>query len=518
MQTSEVVYIPEEHYNIIRLVSEGVRDVEQIAERLGRDVSALMRVLAELEVKSLVRTVRETVRYVELTDEGRAYAEVSLPELKLLHYVRDVHGDVNEISLQDYLKTCREILSEKMCNIVLSNLVRMGLVSVSEGVIKFTKGLEQAIQIIEERQRVLVRIHTQGRVEASQLPSDILQELHKRKLIKFRDRVRIRVELTEHALKLLQEGKLRPAKVVSALTPDMIRSGAWREVVLKEFDLRIEVPEAPVAVPHFMREFLKIVREIFIELGFEEVHGPIVEMEFWNFDALFQAQDHPAREIHDTFFLKLDLKGEVDPQVAERVAKTHEDGWVTGSLGWRYKWSLEKALRLILRTQTTAVTIRTLHERGEGEYRVFTIGKVFRPETLDPKHSMEFYQADGIVVGKSVNFKHLLGILETFARKLGLSKVMFKPAYFPFTCPSAEGYVWHEKLGWVEFVGCGVFRPEVTIPAGVKNCKVLAFGMGLDRLAMTLLEIDDIRELHTPDIEKLKDYYARLVKKLRLVK
>jgi phenylalanyl-tRNA synthetase alpha chain len=267
-----------------------------------------------------------------------------------------------------------------------------------------------------------------------------------------------------------------------------------------------------------MREFLKIVREIFIELGFEEVHGPIVEMEFWNFDALFQAQDHPAREIHDTFFLKLDLKGEVDPQVAERVAKTHEDGWVTGSLGWRYKWSLEKALRLILRTQTTAVTIRTLHERGEGEYRVFTIGKVFRPETLDPKHSMEFYQADGIVVGKSVNFKHLLGILETFARKLGLSKVMFKPAYFPFTCPSAEGYVWHEKLGWVEFVGCGVFRPEVTIPAGVKNCKVLAFGMGLDRLAMTLLEIDDIRELHTPDIEKLKDYYARLVKKLRLVK
>ncbi len=515
MQTGEVIYIPEEHYSILKLASEGVVDVEAIAQRLGRDVSALMRILAELEVKSLVRTVRETIRYVELTDEGRAYAEVSLPELKLLHHLRDLYGNLREISIPDYLRACREILSEKMCNIVLSNLVKMGLITVSEGVIKFNTDLEHAISVIEERQKVLVKIHTQGRVDISALPQDIVQELHRRKLVRFRDRVRIRVELTEYAAKLLAEGRVRPARVVTALTPEMIRSGAWREVILKEFDLKIEVPEAEISVPHFMREFLKIVREIFTEMGFEEVHGNIVEMEFWNFDALFQAQDHPAREIHDTFFLKLDIKGRVDPEVAERVARTHENGWITGSLGWRYKWSLDRALRLILRTQTTAVTIRSLYERGEGEYRIFTIGKVFRPETLDPKHSMEFYQADGIVVGRNVNFKHLLGILETFAKKLGLGKVMFKPAYFPFTCPSAEGYVWHEKLGWIEFVGCGVFRPEVTIPAGIRNCKVLAFGMGLDRLAMVLLEIDDIRELHTWDINKLREYYAKLVKKVK---
>ncbi len=518
--SADTLYVPEEHYRIIELVSKGVSCVDDIAERLGKEVSALMRILGELEARGLIRTLREVRKYVELTDEGKTYAEVGLPELKVVTHLQDSIDDRREISVHEYLNLCREVLSERMCNIVLSNLIRMGLIKVESGVVKLLKPIKDIVQEIEQRQQILNLINLKGRVSIDELNRrELVEELHRRKLLRYRERVYLKVELTEHCLKLLTEGKLRPAKLITVLTHDMLRRGTWRNIILKEFDLSIELPEARAAVPHFMREFLKIVREILVELGFEEATGPIVEIEFWNFDALFQAQDHPAREIHDTFFLKDPQRGPEPPrEVYEKVARVHEDGWITGSRGWGYKWRLERALRLILRTQTTAVTIRALYQRGEGEYRVFTIGRVFRPETLDPKHSMEFHQADGIVVGRSARFKNLLGLLETFARKLGLEKVMFKPAYFPFTCPSAEGYVWHERLGWVEFVGCGVFRPEVTVPAGVRDCKVLAFGMGLDRLAMTILEIDDIRELYTRDIDRLREHYTKLARKLHVFK
>ncbi len=512
----ELLILPEEYYRIIKCVEQGITSIEEISKTIGKDVSSLMRIIAELEYRGLIRSYRTTIKYVELTDEGLNYSEVGLPEFRLLQYLKDKFGNLREISLEDVLSSCREIFSEKMCSIILSNLVRSNICKIVERKVILNDCIDKALEIVKKKQEILKSIRERGFIEASKLPNDILQELQKRKLVRIRERVRINLELTDQCREMLSQGKIIPVKVVTSLTSDMLRSGEWSRVILKEFDLSIEVPERICAFPHFMREFLNIVRDIFIELGFEEVHGPICEIEFWNFDALFQAQDHPAREVHDTFFVKYPEFGEKPPgEYIERVCKVHRDGWITGSKGWRYDWKIERALRLILRTQTTAVTVRTLYERGDGEYRVFTIGKVFRPETLDPKHAMEFYQADGIVVGKDVKFKHLLGILETFIKKLGLEKVMFKPAYFPFTCPSAEGYVWHEKLGWVEFVGCGVFRPEVIIPAGLKNCKVLAFGMGLDRLAMALLEIDDIRDIHSKNLDKLKECYTKYMRNMR---
>jgi phenylalanyl-tRNA synthetase alpha chain len=203
------------------------------------------------------------------------------------------------------------------------------------------------------------------------------------------------------------------------------------------------------------------------------------------------------------------MEVKVDPELMERVGRTHRDGWVTGSRGWGYEWDPVRASRLILRTQTTSVSVRALYARGDGEYRVFTVDRVFRPEVLDPKHSMEFHQADGIVVGPSLGFKHLLGILESLAKKLGLEKVMFKPAYFPFTSPSAEGYAYHRELGWVEFVGSGVLRPEVIIPLGLRRSRVLAFGMGLDRIGMILMGISDIRELFTADLVRIREYWSK---------
>ncbi|RLI99201.1 MAG: phenylalanyl--tRNA ligase subunit alpha, partial [Candidatus Aenigmatarchaeota archaeon] len=184
---------------------------------------------------------------------------------------------------------------------------------------------------------------------------------------------------------------------------------------------------------------------------------------------------------------------------------THENGWITGSKGWGGTWDPRRALRLILRTQTTAVSARSLYARGDGEYMLFSLDRVFRPENLDPKHSMEFYQLEGIIVGEKVTFRHLIGFFNEMARRLGLGKVMIKPAYFPFTEPSVEGFIKHPKLGWIEVFPGGMFRPELLLPLGIKKSNVAAWGIGVDRIAMTVLGIDDIRLLFTQDLDFIRN-------------
>ena len=511
---NEVIKLPEEQYKIIQIIRSGVNNVNDIAKILNQEPSSLMRILIEMEAKGLIRTYRDYIQFLELTNEGLKYCEKKLPELKVI----EVFKRIQDIKVTEIVNRGKEFgieITDNDVKISIANMVKHGFIKIINGIIKIQKNIDEIERYFNTCFEILKKIGKEYQT-FNDIPNElknIIQDLVKRKLIRIRERVVMKVELTDKIQELLNKGLIVPVKVVTTLTTDLIKSGNWRFVELKKFDLSIELPRANYVVPHFMNEFINYLKEVFIELGFEEVKGPPVELEFWNFDVLFQAQDHPAREIHDTFYLKYPNRGFIsDEELVKRVKAVHENGWTTGSTGWCYEWNFDKALNLILRTQTTSVTARELYRRKDGEYRVFTIDKVFRPETLDPKHSMEFYQADGIIVGKNVHFRHLLGILETIAKKLGIEKVMFKPAYFPFTCPSAEGYIWHDKLGWIEFVGCGIFRPEVVQPLGVKECKVLAFGIGVDRLAMTVLEIDDIRDLYTTDIEKLKEYYRRFVK------
>ncbi|MEM2500102.1 MAG: phenylalanine--tRNA ligase subunit alpha, partial [Sulfolobales archaeon] len=133
-----------------------------------------------------------------------------------------------------------------------------------------------------------------------------------------------------------------------------------------------------------------------------------------------------------------------------------------------------------------------------------TIDRVFRPDTPDPTHLMEFHQLDGIIVGARVSFKDLLQFFREFARGLGLGEVRFKPAYFPFTEPSVEGYVKHLKLGWIEVLPGGMFRRQVLEPLGLRGYNVAAWGIGVDRVAMILLGISDIRDLYTDDVREIE--------------
>ena len=235
--------------------------------------------------------------------------------------------------------------------------------------------------------------------------------------------------------------------------------------------------------------------------------GPIVETMFFNCDALYMPQDHPAREVHDIYLVKSPEYGESGPfaNYLDNVKKTHENGWKTGSTGWRSPYSKSEASRLILRSHGTAESARTLVSKElqiPGKY--FSIARCFRPDKVDRTHLTEFNQVEGIVVGEGLSLGDLLGVLERFAIDIaGADKVKFNPDYFPFTEPSVELQAYKEGVGWFEFGGSGIFRPELTIPLGIQ-VPVIAWGLGIERLFMMKAGIDDMRTLFSQDINWLR--------------
>lgn len=290
------------------------------------------------------------------------------------------------------------------------------------------------------------------------------------------------------------------------LTPEILSSGSWRGRTLRPLDVQAEAPRFYPGRRHPVREFIREVKEAYISMGFTELQGESVQPAFWNFDALFIPQDHPGREMQDTFYLAglsdMNLRRS---GVVARVASTHEDGWNTGSKGWGYTWRVEEARRLVLRTHNTVLTIRALSESHERERRVFAVSKVYRNENLDYKHLVEFHQMDGIIVGEGLNVRHLMGFLEQFYRKLGMRSVKFWPTFFPYTEPSLEVVGYSEAAkDWIELSGSGVFRPEVTNPMGVK-VPVLAWGPGIERLMLFRYGLDDMRALYETDLGWLRN-------------
>ena len=224
------------------------------------------------------------------------------------------------------------------------------------------------------------------------------------------------------------------------------------------------------------------------------MEGKMVTTGFWNFDSLFTAQDHPARELHDTFFIAK-TASLPDKKILEKVKSAHE-GTLKGSKGLGSSWDDEETKKVLLRTHTTCLSSQTLSKLNLKDLpaKYFALGKCFRNDTVDWSHGFEFNQTEGIVVDENANFSHLLGYLKEFAKKMGYEKVRFRPHYFPYTEPSLEGDVWNEEKGeWMEVFAAGIFRPEVTEPLLGKPVRVLAWGPGFDRMMMLLYGIKDLR-------------------------
>ena len=292
--------------------------------------------------------------------------------------------------------------------------------------------------------------------------------------------------------------------LIGELTPEMIQSGVWKDKAFQRYGLDTNVEPTDHATLHPLTHFTEEIRSIFLQMGFTEIEGDYVESAFWNMDALFIPQDHPARELQDTFYLSEPASFVInDEETMDRVKAIHEDGGETESVGWGGDWSREVAQQALLRTHTTVGTIRYLSEHSEPPIRVFSVGRVFRREALDATHLPEFTQVEGIIVEPEANFGMLIGVLKEFYRRMGFPDVRVRPAYFPYTEPSMEVEV---KFGdsWLELGGSGIFRPEVTAPFGI-DCPVLAWGLGLERLAMLRLGIKDIRMLYQSDLQWLKE-------------
>lgn len=416
-----------------------------------------------------------------LTEEGLEYLNNGLPEKNLADLLSN-----GPVSFEDARNKIKNF------NIALQWLKKARLIDISKGEIRLTKN-----EKFESHEQIaLEKIHRGGQV--TQDAEEIL--LH-RNLIK---KISHEVENLEKSV----EGK-----EIEHLTPEMIKTGAWKRAkgFLPYSDSRIRgwtpVVRRFQGKLHPYRQILNELRDKLVGMGFIEARGPYVESEFWNFDALFVPQEHPARSgLHDSFVVKTSSQSKIeDRDMWDRVKATHEFGWTTGSSGWG-SWSASLARRLILRSQNTATSARTLAslEAGSLPHKMFSIDRVFRHDVIDSRHLIDFDQLDCIVVGEGLNFRHLLGYLNMIGKAIGARSLRFKPSYFPFTEPSAEIYAEIEGHGWVEIGGAGILRPEVTVPLGIE-VPVLAWAFGIGRLAMIKLGITDIRQLYSEDVSWLRE-------------
>jgi len=289
-----------------------------------------------------------------------------------------------------------------------------------------------------------------------------------------------------------------------ALTPEMLKTGSWQTVQFRRYNIDVPPTRVPLGRGNPYCSFLARLKDKLASLGFEEFDGPLVETEFWNGDALFMPQFHSARDIHDVYYIKDPTHAKsIDQPWLDQVAATHENGWKTGSRGWGYRFDRDFTRRLILRSQGTVLSAKTL-TRAKVPGKYFGVVRCFRYDRVDATHLADFYQTEGIVLGEEVNLRTLLGLLKMFAEEVAMAKeVKYVPGFFPFTEPSVEVHIRHPSLGWFELGGSGIFRPEVTEPLGI-NVPVLAWGLGIDRMALTSMGLHDIRELFTNSIEDVR--------------
>lgn len=477
-------------------------NIEKIKEKTGLEEVKIIRSLQFLENKGIIKLKIDSKKIVDLDENGVVYLKNGLPERRLLNLL----AEKPEIPFKEAEEKSK--LSENEFKVALGTLKSKAFIEIKDGKLLLKASLDEIAKKNLEELFIEVLPLEQSKLSPEQLFA--LENLKLRKnIIEIKDKKEISFEPTEIGKDLVKEDLSKLKDLIETLTPEMILKESWKGKKFRKYDIKSKVPEIFGGKRHFVNQAIDYARKTWTELGFKEMSSSLVQTGFWNFDALFTAQDHPVREIHDTFYIK-DIKGKLpDKKIVERVKKAHETG-VSGSKGWQYKWKEDEAKKVILRTHTTSLSAHTLAKLNENKLKdlpakFFAVGKCFRNETVDWSHGFEFNQTEGIVVGEGVTFRQLLGYLKEFARKMGYEKVKFQPSYFPYTEPSVEGYVWNEeKKKWMEVLAAGIFRPEVTQPLLGKPIPVLAWGPGFDRMMMGLYQIADLRELYKNDLSQLR--------------
>lgn len=483
---------------VLPALSDRLLSVKKLSELSGADETTVLRALEFLKNKGLAEAETKEKKIVDLGINGILYLKKGLPERRLLNEL----SEKKSISLSELSKID---LSENEAKIAVGVLRKKAMINIANGKVLLTAKKEEITKKTFEENFLEKLPRSADELEPEE--KFALKNLSERKdIVLTESKKDVSAKLTEKGKKIskmnLDNG------LIEQLTGKMIASEAWKGKKFRRFDVVSQVPRLNGGKRYFVNQATDYAKSIWLEMGFKEMTGNMAVTSFWNFDALFTAQDHPVREMQDTFFIK-SVKGKLpDKKLIEAVKDSHE-GRVEGSRGWQYKWDEEISKRVLLRTHTTCLSSQTLKKIAENKEfpaKYFALGKCFRNETVDWNHGFEFNQTEGIVIDENANFKQLLGYLKEFFRKMGYEKIRIRPSYFPYTEPSLEIDAFHPKLKkWIELGGAGMFRPEVTIPFFGRHVPVLAWGPGFDRIIREYFGIIDLREMYKNDISKLRE-------------
>jgi phenylalanyl-tRNA synthetase alpha chain len=463
-----------------------------------------------LLAKSLLTVESERVTpVVSLTKIGELYFEKYSPIERVLSAARDAATTGKRLTIQD-IRT-REGLEPVDVSGAVGCLKKEGAVLIIQGGCIESTGrpsptAEAIRSLLQQLHGAPRELHAFPAAHQQVIQDHAVKRGNAREPFRIDERVTRSFKLSPSGLEAAQQlSRQETAEEISQLSPELLKDGSWRTKRFRKYTISLRAPRIAPGKRHPYREFLDAVKTKLVSMGFQEMRGSLVETEFWNMDALFMPQFHPARDIHDVYFVKEPKRARsIAEPFLSRVGQTHETGGDTGSAGWGYRFDVERARRLVLRSQGTAVSAHTLASGPSVPGKYFSIARCFRYDQVDATHATDFFQVEGIVLGEDINFRTLLGLLNLFAREVAQAReVKFLPAYFPFTEPSVEMHVRHPRLGWMELGGAGLFRQEVTLPLGVK-VPVIAWGLGLDRMAMVALGIHDIRELFTDNLELIR--------------
>jgi phenylalanyl-tRNA synthetase alpha chain len=479
------------------------RPIGEVATAADLKPEAATRAAFALEEAGLVDVTEEVTESVSLTDEGRRYATEGLPEVRLYRAALSAGADVDPVPLGGLLDDAG--LDGDAVDISLANFARKGYGSVERGQVTADPGADPET----DPEREAIEALAGGEDPAAD--ETTIDQLDRRGLIERAERTTRFVRVSDAGVTALMEG-VEAAETVDELTPELLTSGEWETVDFSEYNVEADAESVRGGKEHILRQTANRVKDVLVGMGFEEMEGPHADAQFWINDCLFMPQDHPARTHWDQFALERPSEiRDLPDDLVERVRSAHRKGVGPDGDGYHSPWTEETARRLDLRGHTTSLSMRYLsgHQVGELEppQRFFSVEKVYRNDTLDPTHLLEFFQIEGWVMAESLSVRDLFGTFTEFYEQFGITDLEFKPHYNPYTEPSFELFGTHPETGELVEVGnSGIFRDEVCRPLGVE-ADVMAWGLSLERLLMLMYGFEDIRDVHGTlcDLQLLRD-------------
>ncbi|MFC7081891.1 phenylalanine--tRNA ligase subunit alpha [Halorussus caseinilyticus] len=495
--------LPESQVAVLQAASANdARSIERLADETDQKPETVTGAAFELESAGLVAVEESTDETVELTDEGREYVEDALPEVRLYETALEAGADEEPAQMGRVIG--QSGLEGPQVDIALSNYARKGYGTIESGEITADPDADPES---DAEASALAALDGGEPVE----DESVLDQLESRGLVSIAESTVRSVTLTDEGVTALMEG-VETAETVGQLTPEMLTSGQWRDVEFAEYNVEADAEEVTGGKTHILRQTANRVKDTLVGMGFEEMEGPHADADFWINDALFMPQDHPARTHWDRFALSNPTEiGDLPEDLVERVENAHHEGVGEDGEGYHSPWSEDFARAIALRGHTTSLSMRYLsgHEIGDLEppQRFFSVEKVYRNDTLDPTHLLEFFQIEGWVMAEDLSVRDLMGTFEEFYEQFGITDLRYKPHYNPYTEPSFELFGEHPTTGELVEVGnSGMFREEVLRPLGV-DCDVMAWGLSLERLLMLMYGFEDIRDIHGTlcDLELLRE-------------